>query len=143
MLCIISAFTGIINNYTSALLFIIVLCLYFYSGYISTNIKSRWYNYFGIALIGAFLWIIAFTESPDSLNYKSDPEAGAWMFYRFYIAGIETPLNFIGFLNFADSHSPRLEMYYIFIVPLLASIMQYLGGFYKGRLLKKIGYLDN
>jgi len=63
---------------------------------------AKLYNYSGIWIIGSILWIIAFYNSPYSLDYKSHQEAGLWMYYRIYITGIETPLNYIENFNIGE-----------------------------------------
>jgi hypothetical protein len=136
LVSIFSSFDGL-NNYTCIIMFIIILGTYFYSGYILTKTKTPGYKYFGIACLGLIIWIIAYGTSPDFLNYKRYKEAGIWMIYRCYIAGIETPLNFSAF-NIADNYSVRSEMYIIAFMPVLASVMQYLGAKYKFSKLSKM-----
>jgi hypothetical protein len=99
--------------------------LYFYSGYlIGNHLEIKWYQYFGIAIVGIIIWGIAVVASPDHLNYKRVDSAGIWLFYRIYISGIETPLNFIEIKNLLSAKS---EMYFILILPIIASLMQYFG----------------
>jgi len=140
MLILISIFSyfNSLNNYTCIMLLISVLGMYLYSGYILTNSKTQGYKYFAVAIIGLLIWITAYITSPNSLNYKSDSEAGIWMIYRYYIAGIETPLNYISSFNIADNYSIRLEMYIIAFLPILASVMQYFGAKWKLTRLSKV-----
>jgi hypothetical protein len=119
---------GNINNFICVLIFGVILVIYFFSGYISTTVKIHWYKYFGIAILGLLSWLIGYFTSPNSLDYKNDSEAGIWMIYRFYIAGIETPLNYMDKFSFAQNYSIQFEIYFIVVLPFLASFMQYLGG---------------
>jgi hypothetical protein len=126
------------NDYKYAFVFILVLYLYFLSGYWLTQFFNRWYNYYLVAFIGIIIWLFAFFTSTNSLNYKADEQAYAWMIYRFYISGIESPLNFYDGLNFADKISIHFEECFIIIYPVIASIFQHLGGIFKVRTLKKV-----
>lgn len=130
MLILISIFSyfEILNNSICILIYVCVLGTYLYSGYIITNSKAKSYKYFYVAFIGLLIWMTAFLTSPNSINYKSDTEADIWMIYRYYIAGIETPINFISNFDIADNYSITLEMYLIALHPIIASLMQYFGG---------------
>lgn len=121
-----------VNPLFSALSLLIIILSYFYSGFVITRIKTNWYNYFGIAIFGLIIWLVSFISSPNSLNYKSDDSAGLWMFYRVYIAAMESPITFMG-LNIAEEYSIKAEMYSIAIIPILASLLQYSGGLLKIR----------
>ena len=130
-LVILSLFSSfnVSNDFAYIIYFVGVLLLYFYSGYlIGNHLEIKWYQYFGIAILGAIIWGIAFAISPNYLNYKRVDSAGIWLFYQIYISGIETPLNFIENKKIL---SIRLEMYCILLLPVVASLMQYLGALSK------------
>lgn len=115
------------KEYTFIIVFLNILILYFYSGYLLSKDKMVWYRYIAIAIIGIILWLFCFAESPESLNYKSDNQAGLWFFYRLYISGIESPLNYITKYNNIE----EFQLFYILTYPILASLLQYLGALFK------------
>jgi len=120
---------NISNDLAYIVFFISVLMLYFFSGYLIANhLELVWYQYFGIAIIGTIIWGIAFVVSPDYLNYKRVDSASVWFFYRIYISGIETPLNFIEDKKILSIQS---EIYFVLILPIIASLMQYFGALLK------------
>jgi hypothetical protein len=123
---------NISNDFAYVIFFISVLMLYFFSGYFLVNpLKIKWYQYSGIAIIGTIIWGIAFAVSPDYLNYKRVDSAGIWLFYHMYISGIETPLNFIESKKILSIKS---EMFFILMLPIVASLMQYLGALLKTKI---------
>ena len=105
---------------------IVVLLLYFLSGYFLTRKKVEWICYFAIALVGIVFWTFCFIQSPDSTDYKSNADSGGWFFYEFYIQA-RSPLNFIR----GDDYSMKLDMFEKFIFPVIFSFLQFLGGQYK------------
>lgn len=105
--------------------------LYFYSGYILTKEKVEWYNYFGVACLGIFFWLICFVVSPHSMNYKRNPEAGIWFLYQVYII-VSSPLNFIESLN--EKYSLTRQLITDFLIPIVISVFQFFGGWTKMRL---------
>lgn len=114
-------------EYWFALVFLNILLLYFASGYFLTKDKVIWYRYTGVAIIGIVLWLLCIVKSPESLNYKSNEEAGIWFNFIIYIAGIESPLNYITYYN----ESKLKQSVYILVYPLIASLLQYLGALFK------------
>lgn len=121
--------TGLaMNNETYFLVTAFSCILYLYSGYKVTNFKSSWINYFGVFAIGFILWLISFALSPDSLNYKSNNEAGFWFVYQLYII-VNSPLNFIDFLN--EPFNLKRELLLLFFTPFIISLFQFFGGIYK------------
>ena len=119
-----------INDITYFLVSIFSCFLYFISGYKLTNEKSNWINYFGVCVIGIFLWVICFALSPDSTNYKRNTEAGLWFFYKLYVM-VNSPLNFIESLN--EPYNLRRELLILFVTPFTISLFQYLGGRLKNK----------
>jgi hypothetical protein len=105
-----------------------ILMLYFASGYFLTKDEVVWYRYAGIAIIGIALWLICMVKSPESLNYKRDEEAGVWFNYIIYIAGMESPLNYITIYNKIEQ---KKSVYIILMYPVIASLLQYLGATFK------------
>jgi hypothetical protein len=131
MVLFLFSFFSISNDYAYIIFFISVLMLYFFSGYlIGNHLEIKWYQYSGIAIAGIIIWGIAFVVSPDHLNYKRVDSASIWLFYRIYISGIETPLNFIEGKKILSIKS---EMYFILMLPIIASSMQYFGALLKAK----------
>lgn len=116
-----------VEEFWFAFVFLNILLLYFVSGYFLTKDKVIWYRYTGIAIIGIVLWLLCIAKSPESLNYKSNEEAGLWFYYRLYIAGIESPLNYITNYNKIGTK----QIVYILMYPIIASLLQYLGAVFK------------
>lgn len=118
---------NLLNEYTCFTTFIVSLILYIFSGFLIAKKGTRNYIYFFIAFIGLIFWTIAYIKSPNSLNYKTHPEAGFWMYYRFYIIGLEMPLNYIETFNFSEKYSIKFHMYFLLFLSILASLLQYIG----------------
>lgn len=119
------------KNETIFIVGIISCVLYFYSGYYLTKEKVKWYNYFIIAFLGITLWLICFIISPSSMNYKRDDNAGVWFFYQLYIM-VASPLNFIDSIN--ENYSIAKQLILDLLIPIVISLLQFLGGFVKLRL---------
>jgi hypothetical protein len=111
--------------------FFIVLFLYGYSGYYSTIKTVKWYNYFTVAFVGVFGWIICFVKANYSTNYKQDSEAGVWFFYEIYISS-KSALNFVDLDNYSLKKDLIAKLFY----PILFSICQFSGGLIKTKKLE-------
>ncbi|MFM9984886.1 MAG: hypothetical protein ACKVOK_06600 [Flavobacteriales bacterium] len=116
-----------IGDLGNAILFLFILGLYFLSGYLLTKVRTPWYRYFGVAVIGTLLWLRCFYISPDTTNYKSDHNAGCWFNCKLFVM-VDSPLNFIDSLNSEENYSVRREQVQILLVPILISLFQYAGG---------------
>lgn len=114
--------------------FLTVLVLYFLSGYYFTNKFKKFsiFNYAIIALIGIFLWSLAYFDSPNDLDWKNG-QGGIWFFYRIYISGIEVPFNFNDSFSFWTKNI-KVEMIQLLTLSIIPSITQAIGGYIKTRL---------
>jgi hypothetical protein len=120
---------------TFILVSVFILFLYFISGYILTTDKIKWINYFIIAIIGILFWIICFVNSPNSMNYKSDNNAGVWFFYQLYII-VSSPINLINIFDMESNYSVNKQLIIDLLIPIILSLMQFLGGIVKINRLK-------
>ena len=117
------------------IIFFLSLFLYVISGFVYTNNKSNWYNYFIVAIIGVSIWTICFIKSPNDLNYKSG-DGGYWFFYELFIM-VSSPLNVIDSIQNVLTGNIKLQLYSQSLIPIIISICQCAGGFLKITLLNK------
>ena len=117
------------------IIYFLSLGLYLISGFIYTNRKSNWFNYFVVAIIGISIWTICFIISPNDLNYKSG-NGGCWFFYQLYIM-VSSPLNFIESIQNILTGNFKLQLYSEALIPIIISIFQYIGGLLKINILNK------
>lgn len=117
------------------IIYFLSLFLYVVSGFIYTNSKSRWYNYFIVAIIGIVIWTICFIKSPNDLNYKSG-DGGCWFFYELFIM-VSSPLNVIDSIQNILTGNIKLQLYTQSLIPIIVSICQYAGGFLKVTILNR------
>ena len=110
-------------------IYVFSLFLYLLSGYILTEKKSNWYNYFVVSFIGMVIWIFCFISSPNDLNYKSH-EGGAWFIYQLYIM-VSSPLNFIEWIQDYLNGNRTKQLFGDLIILMFFSVFQYIGGIIK------------
>ena len=117
---------------------IIILILYFSSGFFLTN-KTRTFdlrNYYIIALIGFIIWLLAVLNSPTDLNWKNGGGGILWLIYSMFISGIETPFNFSDSFSISTNNI-KLEIGILLILTIIPSFLQAYGGFLKIKWNKK------
>jgi peptidoglycan/LPS O-acetylase OafA/YrhL len=129
LLSIATVFDYDIVYYTT---FLIVLSLYFYSGYLFTGKKVKWYNYFATAIVGLLLFGICFYISANSTNYKNIPKAGLWLYYQLYVMA-SSPLNHTEALD--EGYSVTRDLLLMLLLPMLYSCLQFAGGIFKQKQL--------
>lgn len=114
------------NDFISLFYFVIVVLMYIFSGYISTESKARVISYFSVAIIGIVFWTYCYVLSSNSTNYKSsDQNAGIWFFYELFITS-KSSLNMLPI--FSDKYSLNLDLFSKLIFPCVFSIFQFIGG---------------
>ncbi|OED36704.1 hypothetical protein AB832_05485 [Flavobacteriaceae bacterium (ex Bugula neritina AB1)] len=99
-----------------------ILFLYALSGYMIANEKDR-FVIVGCSIItgiGVSLWIYCMYQSSGNLDWRHG-NAGVWLLYRMYIAGIEFPLG-CAQLRFLEYNNPYLLLGYSFIPIVFQSI---------------------
>ncbi len=122
------------------MIYIFSLFLYLLSGYLSTEKKTSWYNYFIVSFIGLVIWGICFISSPNDLNYKGH-EGGIWFFYQLYIM-VSSPLNFIDSIQDYLNGNRKTQLFGDLIILILFSVFQYFGGIIKMAKSKKLDTLN-
>lgn len=112
--------------------FIIVLYLYFLSGYVSTGKtdKYRLKNYYIVTLIGFIIWILAILSSPNDMDWKNGNRGILWLVYTIYISSIEVPFNFNDNFSYWTKNT-KTNMLILLIFSIIPLILQALGGLYK------------
>ncbi|MCG2420464.1 hypothetical protein K8089_15665 [Aequorivita sp. F47161] len=111
----------------------VILILYIASGILATDNTFSFKKYYIIALIGFIIWLIAFTSSPKSIDYKHVKEAGLWFFYQLYVMGISIPLeNF-----FPSQNNIFLNFALLLSFAIIPSLLQGIGGYIKIKQNKK------
>ena len=128
---LLSFFSETESNLALSIFFGFIQFLYFLSGYLITNKKIKWYNYFSIAIFGFLFWLICFINSPESTHYKMNSNAGPWIFYEIYIMS-KSPLYFIE----PDKYSLKFDLLQKFVFPFIFSLSQFFGGIIKMRSIK-------
>ena len=129
---ILNMFLNIDSQLILGLFFLLTLSTYLLSGYFLTNKMIKWYNYFGVALVGVLFWTVCYIKSPESTNYKQNNDSGLWLFYELYIMA-KSPLYFIKFSHY----DLEFDLIGKLIFPIIFSISQFIGGVFKMKRIKK------
>lgn len=108
--------------------FFTIMFLYVLTGYIlaKKNNKELYVCYLLITMISVAFWLFCLIKSPNTLNYKSNV-GGVWLFYRFYIRGIEVPLVFINKYNVLIFQSVKRQMFTLLGLSFLPLVFQVIG----------------
>jgi hypothetical protein len=69
------------------------------------------------------------------MNYKSDNNAGVWFFYQLYII-VSSPINLINIFDMESNYSVNKQLIIDLLIPIILSLMQFLGGIVKINRLK-------
>lgn len=129
---ILSLFFNTDSKLILVLFFLFTLSVYSLSGYFLTNKMIKWYNYFGVAIVGILFWIICYIKSPYNTNFKQNNDACLWFFYELYIM-IKSPLYFI---NVSDYYL-NFDLFEKLIYPIIFSFFQFVGGVFKMKMILK------
>lgn len=113
--------------------FAVILVLYIASGILATGKVFTFKKYYIIALIGIILWLIAFINSPHSLDYKQVKTAGLWFFYQLYVMGLATPFHMV---STTEVHI-YFDMVLLLVLSIVPSILQAYGGYIKVKCNKR------